>query len=341
MPTTQTSPSPSHRPNSPSNGLVNGLTLCTAIVISALSVQHWFDRYTYRQGEAAYRRGDCDIALSHFQKLANAERIWDVNDYQTRSSARITECNAFLEITGQTLTPPAQLLAYGSFADRFDNSPLVKLLQERSVNLVATTDLTILAERPICDRLDELTTGQLIPAASLPAFWLTCGQTYAAESHYGAAIAAYQKVLQDDGDHEITSQAEMGLAQVLLAQAKAEGSGELSKPAFSGYAQDGTTVVAIRNDSPEHMRIVFSGPDPRFEAIAPCETCQTYTDDPPESCPNQGPVATFTLEPGDYEVLVRSVSDPTVNPFTGEWLLTEGQEYNSCFYLVHNPSPTE
>ena len=46
------------------------------------------------------------------------------------------------------------------------------------------------------------------------------------------------------------------------------------------------------------------------------------------------PAYRYTLQPGEYEVLVRSVSDPTVNPFTGVWSLATGQAYSSCFYLA-------
>lgn len=92
--------------------------------------------------------------------------------------------------------------------------------------------------------------------------------------------------------------------------------------------------MVIQNDSPEKMQIIFSGPQPRFEELAPCADCQTYTtSNIPEFCPEQGPVGTYTLEPGTYEVVVKSVGGVSVTPFTGTWTLQDGSEYFNCFYI--------
>jgi hypothetical protein len=277
--------------------------------------------------------------MTGFQALAQAWRLADLDDFQMRSQARLAECTAFLEATDSNLTAAAQLLAFGTFVQRYDESPLAVLLQQQATALVTETEPIVLAERAVCDRLDGLSGQGLVAADAVPELWWTCGQTYGAEADYASAVAAYQRLLQDFPTVVQIPQVETALAAMLIAQARAEGSGEIAQPGWSGYTGSSLTEVTIRNDSPERMRIVFSGPEPRFEEIAPCENCQTYIGEGPETCPNQGPVATFTLQPGDYEVLVRSVSDPTVNPFTGNWALAQGEAYNNCFYLVESPSP--
>ncbi|NET49013.1 MAG: hypothetical protein F6K09_09870, partial [Merismopedia sp. SIO2A8] len=106
---------------------------------------------------------------------------------------------------------------------------------------------------------------------------------------------------------------------------------------LSGYTGDESTVVIIRNDSPEAMRIVLSGTDPQFQDLAPCEDCQSFVESSPTGCPEKGPEARFVLTPGNYNVLVRSIGDRAVTPFTGTWQLGQGSEYYSCFYIVQSP----
>lgn len=78
----------------------------------------------------------------------------------------------------------------------------------------------------------------------------------------------------------------------------------------------------------------------------------------PRGCPNKGPVKTYKLKPGGYQVLVKAISSnkwnaskleveelsqaelkqssevANVQPFTGQWSLGTGQEYRSCFFLI-------
>ncbi|MEL6383212.1 MAG: hypothetical protein AAFQ89_12335 [Cyanobacteria bacterium J06626_18] len=317
---------------------INILAALIAVGIGTVLMRYWLDVRIYNQGESAYQQGNCNAAVPQFQKLAQAQRLHDFNDYQARSRSRLDECEAFLATTDATSSPPDQLLAYEAFNDRYDESPLIAVVQDQAADLVTATDAATLAVRPVCDRVEPLGQKGLVPAEAAPQLWFACGQRYENEADYEAAIAAYEQVLRSKAAPETVTQAETALAQVLVAQANAEGAGTISQPGWSGYTQTDATEVFVRNDSPERMRIVFSGPEPHFEEIAPCEDCRTYSLEGPEVCPNKGPTATFTLQPGDYEVLVRSVSDPTVSPFTGVWSLDTGEAYNSCFYLVQSPS---
>lgn len=320
---------------------INLIASVAAISIIGVLSQYWLDRTNYRRGETAYEQRDCEAAIPHFQLLTEAQRIRDFNDYQARSLARIEECRAYLEVTTSASAAPTQLMAYSQFLDRYSTGPLAALIQNQATTLVTETDPSTLAEQSVCDRRENLMEKEMVPTKSAPELWMACGQAYIAEADYGAGILAYQWVLENSPDHALASQAEAALAQAMVSQAKAEGSGEISQPGWSGYTGSEATEVTIRNDSPEQMRIVFSGPETRFEEIAPCEDCEKYVGQGPESCPNKGPVMTFTLQAGDYDVLVRSISDARVTPFTGEWSLGQGEGYNSCFYLVQTLFPKE
>lgn len=91
-------------------------------------------------------------------------------------------------------------------------------------------------------------------------------------------------------------------------------------------------MVVIQNDSPERLRLVFSGSQSMIVELAACSSCTTYMFTP-FSCPEKGPVGRYSLTPGNYEVLVESISDSGVTPYTGTWELVGGDEYYSCFYI--------
>jgi hypothetical protein len=96
----------------------------------------------------------------------------------------------------------------------------------------------------------------------------------------------------------------------------------------------GPAVVVIQNDSREEISLVFSGPEARFESLAVCEDCDDYVGTGPEFCPELGPIGTYEVPAGTYEVVVKSISDEGIIPFTGTWDLAAGEEYYSCFFLI-------
>ena len=329
-----------HPSPGPPNRWVDFLTVGAAVVAAALLIPYLFDVYRYHRAESAYQAADCETAIARFRPQAEGRSFLDFNNFQSRSTARIQACEAFLAIRSPAPDPSLQMLAHSDFINRYLGGPLVTAVREQARALATNTPPDSLAVTALCDRLGDLSTNQLIPDDStLPLLLQACGQTYWDEGQLEAAIAVYQQILRKYANHAIVPEVETALAKVLLAQAKAEGAGELGDPGLSGYATDGVTVVEIRNNSPEHMRVIFSGPETRFEEIAPCEECQTYAREGPAECPNQGPVQRFILKPGDYEVLVRSISNLSVNPFTGVWSLNDGREYNNCFFLVTSPLP--
>jgi hypothetical protein len=168
----------------------------------------------------------------------------------------------------------------------------------------------------------------------LATIYLDCGAAAASGSDFETAVSLYEAFLAEYPEHLRRPDAEQGLADALINRARSEGAGEIAPPPLSGSSGAGGTTVIIQNDSPESIRIVFNGPETRIEEIESCPDCEIFSTVGPAFCPEQGPVASFTLLPGVYDVLVESTGSEGTTPFTGTWTLADGDEYSSCFYIV-------
>jgi tetratricopeptide (TPR) repeat protein len=173
----------------------------------------------------------------------------------------------------------------------------------------------------------------------IPSLYSFCGKAYENQKDWSNAITMYDNLLAEYPDYALTAGAEAALARSIVAQASEEGGGVIPAPEKSGNTSTGETEVTIQNDSPEELRIVFSGPESRVEKLTSCGLCQKYTAVGPAYCPTQGPIANYTLQPGEYDVVVESLSDSTIKPWTGNWSLVSGSKYDSCFFIVTTLGP--
>ncbi|HEY9074992.1 MAG TPA: hypothetical protein VIO61_00515 [Anaerolineaceae bacterium] len=199
----------------------------------------------------------------------------------------------------------------------------------------------VLASPLACQNLSALR--EILPAASkaswMPDLYRSCAQSAEKEGDYNGAVTLYDAFLADYPAHPAAAQVKEALAKAIIAGAKRSGASTLPDPTRSGAASSGTSVIVVRNDAPVRLRIAISGPETRIEEMDACATCQKYTGIGPLTCPNKGPVARYTVKPGEYAVVVQSISDGKVTPFSGTWKLTSGQEYSSCFYIVTRTLP--
>jgi tetratricopeptide (TPR) repeat protein len=166
-----------------------------------------------------------------------------------------------------------------------------------------------------------------------------CGLAYEADRDWEKAIAMYESFLAYYPNDDFASVIEQYLARSIVAQAKASGAGEIPAPERSGSTGSGFSEVVIQNDSPERLRIVFSGPESRVEELSACNSCTKYTNVGPADCPEKGPVGRYKLSPGQYDVVVESISYNGITPWSGNWHLTGGGEYSSCFFIVTTIGP--
>lgn len=169
--------------------------------------------------------------------------------------------------------------------------------------------------------------------------YLACGKQLEDAKNFEAAVELYQEFTDHYEEHAALEDIKMGLARSLFMYALSLGAPEIPEPGRSGTTRSGETVVIIQNDAPESMRLSFSGPDARIEELGACTNCRKFTSDAEAKCQDLGPVGTYTLAPGTYNVVVESTSNKRVIPFIGTWVLESGNEYSHCFYIVTSPTP--
>jgi tetratricopeptide (TPR) repeat protein len=216
------------------------------------------------------------------------------------------------------------------------------LLTEYPQHLLAAEAEASLVTNPVaCEESDSLKKNSVITERTdfMPSLYYHCGQAYEDGGDWANAIIMYESFLADYPSHSLASDVEVGLAQSIVAQAKVTSAGEIPAPERSGSTGSGLTEVVIQNDSPERLRIVFSGPESHVEELEACSSCITYTTIGPLYCPEQGPIGRYTLNPGQYDVVVESIGDSGTTPWTGNWSLVDGDEYYSCFFVVTTVSP--
>jgi tetratricopeptide (TPR) repeat protein len=294
-------------------------------------------REAFSQAQQAYEAAQCEVAIAHYQTVRDRGLPVDFHDWQLEAEVKQVECQDFQALSlGNSGVETATLLAYNDFLNRYPDTALAAPLHQQNEALWQQAGVANLAKPDVCDRAEELQQNQLIAQndTNLPLFYLACGQSYANAEQHPQAIAIYQRFLDNYSQHEKVEEVKAAWAKSMVLEAKDTGAGTIERPGLSGYTNDGTTVVEIRNDSPEKMRLVFSGPQPRYEEIEPCSDCETFFGQGPQGCPSKGPVGRYVLKPGQYDVVVKSISAQSVRPFTGTWQLDRNAIYNSCFFIV-------
>lgn len=287
----------------------------------------------YRQGEAAYQAGDCKTAIAQFTRLQdlNAEK------YLTRATPFRSECEGFLKIGAQqeAAGPSTTLVSYSQFLVYHPETALRETVQQQTQNLFQQQSPEALADEKVCASMTALVNQNLMadPTTQAPSLHFACGKQDEAQKDYAGALQHYNSILNNYPNAVEARDAEAAIARSLVAQANATGAGTIPPPQPLGSSGNSSSIVKIRNNSPNTLRIVFSGPEPQFAELPPCRDCQVYSA-PARSCPEKGAEGTYTLKPGQYSVLVRAADDSNVTPFTGNWSMQQGKAYSSCFYLV-------
>ena len=187
----------------------------------------------------------------------------------------------------------------------------------------------------MCKQIDQLLTNDLVPQpdTNLPPVYFACGQLYEKSGTFPFGIDYYEKFLSEYPNHPLAPEVKSALLRAIVARAKLGGGGNLPTPERSGTTGDGSMVVLIRNESPESLRIVFSGPESRIEQLEACSACSTFSTST-SFCPGIGPVGRYTIKPGQYFVVVESTSDTGTTPWSGNWILDSGFEYTNCFFII-------
>jgi hypothetical protein len=309
------------------------------VLVGSYWYQGWQQEQNYRAGHNAYLTTDCATAVGPLRRAADGEPGAKDSDVALKARAELEECEALLaadDLVTQGKHGDA-VLAYRDIVTKYTRSPLNDAALASGQEAIASEPDTV-ATIGVCDALETLEAQQFIaePSETLPLMLYACGQAYEAESVYDKALAVYARFRADYGDHALAGDVDAAYARATLAETEASGAGSLPLPEETGEGSGdaGVAKVIIRNDSPDALSMVFSGPDVRVEGLEACATCERFTGAGPEACPDKGPIGEYVVEPGTYDVVVKSGSGINVVPFRGTWTLKAGQEYASCFYIV-------
>ena len=321
-----------------------GALIAVLIVVAIYSgVRYFINQNSYEKAHAAYERIDCKTALPQYESVMNGWHIFDFGGYVGLSQQEHAACQAYLAAVDKQESgdPSGSILSYSDFIYNYGGSPLTSDVRNRIRYIIGQTNVETLANEAFCDQTDYLEQNGLFPDVdnTLPPLLYQCGHTYYDSQNYSRAAEVYEQFLMLYPNHSLGPEVEDGLARSIVAGAKGSGAGTIPAPDLSGSSGSGSTVVVIRNDSPNRLRIAFSGTEGRVEELSACSSCTNYTSIGPIFCPEQGPIGRYTLTPGQYDVVVQSISDTSVTPWTGTWTLASGDEYSSCFFLVTTTVP--
>jgi hypothetical protein len=300
----------------------------------------WQQQQNYNKGHTAYAAGDCATAIDPLTSAASGDPGTAGNDVALMAESELQECQAIIAADTAAQGSPADgALAYSDFVVQYDQSPLKEQALTKGQALLTAGPPEALATPELCVAADDLIAQQIIsaPDETMPPLLYACGQAYEDAGSFSEAVVAYDRFRQEYPDHALASDVQNAFVRATIAEAEALGAGGLPPPQSTGEGSgdpSALVTVIIRNDSPERLSMVFSGPETRVEELDPCTECEEFTGDGPEACPNQGPVGEYQLAPGSYQVVVKASSDGAVTPFSGTWELEGGDEYESCFYLV-------
>ena len=295
----------------------------------------------YAAGHAAYLRGDCASAIGPLTEAAGTSSS-TTNDVELKARAELQECQALLaaeDLDTQGRQADA-VLGYSEIVTKYPRSPLKETALASGQSLVTATPADRLATAALCGGLETLVAQRFVepPADVLPPLLYECGNTYSTAGAYADALATYERFRTEFPDHELHAQVDEAYASATLAEATASGAAPLPQPeSVGGSGEADLVTVVIRNDSPERLTIVFSGPEVRVELLPACVECVRFTNEGPPECPEMGPVGRYVVAPGAYTVVVKATAGTSVTPFRGNWTLEGGTEYSECFFLVTQP----
>jgi len=298
------------------------------------------EKQNYAKGHEAYLKGECDRAITSFDEIVKDRKVSKSEaPHVTGARREKAECVTYKTAQDKQKTGEhgAALAAYTKLTTDYSSSPLIKFAQGDVKSLFAKDKPEKLADAKSCSQVDKSPKSGLIPALdeNLPSFLVACGRKLEDAKDFTKATQIYDNFLKSYPKHPLIGDAKAGLARSLVANANATGAGNLPAPQRSGNSSGSSSLVVVKNSSPNRIRIALSGAESRVEELEPCSKCEKFTEQNlPASCPKDGTVGEYAVKPGKYEVVVLSSDSSRVTPFKGTWDLSGGDKYSNCFYIV-------
>ena len=209
-----------------------------------------------------------------------------------------------------------------------EGDSLAELASQRIILMAETQGIANVASAEACDIIfREWIDGPYED------YLFACGTAFADAGWADSAVDLFNQFIEkypDDGRYQDVVNR---LADLLIQNARAEGAGVLPPPEVTGRTSKGTTQYLVTNDTPYELRFVFSGPEKKIFSVPACAECIEYAI-APFSCPSNRPEETVVLTPGNYSLLVETVTSEGVTPYTGDFTLEGGSKYEYCFFIV-------
>jgi hypothetical protein len=282
--------------------------------------------------EKAYAGGKCaDVAVDgkwvvdHISNLDNGPDISSTQNHLDVCEKYVAEVEG---VSGRSPLNAAKSIS--GFINTNMDDPLVDFAKNKFKALVTVNGYEKIASPEVCEMFPQIYAEWNLKN---PDYLYSCGNAYAKAYQTSNAIDLLNTFSETYPTDPRYQQVVDTLADLLIANAQAQGAGSLPEPDKSGKAKKGTSEYEVRNDAPYQLRLVFSGPEKKIVTIPACSTCTEYTIQP-MSCPDEGPLDTIILKPGDYSLLVETVTSEGVTPYTGSFTMKDGTQYSSCFYVV-------
>lgn len=300
--------------------------------------------FAFQKAKRAYQEVNCPLTILHSERVIKAWRIIRIGNYTATAQDYKKQCVRFqaaldLEADGRT---SEAIVAYNNFLIRYEfieGNLLAKSARERIKTLFEFSRPKALEKQELCESFNLLESSDLIPKNSDWApLYLSCARMLAKEDFFKASLI-YEKFVAAYPNHSLVSQAKTEWADLMVvATQKAEEAGELPPVKQSGRTKDGKTILVITNESPLPMRIFLSGPDSRVEELGRCSSCFKHFVSP-KSCSGKGTTGTYTISPGQYDVVTQHLDGEYVTPFRGTWELKASAIHSSCFFIVTKYKP--
>jgi outer membrane protein assembly factor BamD (BamD/ComL family) len=338
--TTAPSESPQAADLSPPSGAAYGLRLgAIACLVGLAGFIAARPHLNYQSGASAYRAGDCQAASAQLDRVIKSPVFLATNDVIPKAQVIVAECQRYSATMAEPQLP-GKLAQAAQFVQQYPQSPLKNVLFKQLKPSLDQSSAQQLAQSETCQSLEAIRTANLLSPVNgtLPQLYQVCGNQLMQAGRSGEAIAVYEQFMTHFQQHSLYQEVAMAYAKAAVKEAQALNPGSLPAPMRQGgpsTGQNGGNVtLQIRNNSPETMRIIISGATPRVEEIPPCPECQVYAAGAsPQDCPSLGPQASYVVQPGNYDVVVKSMGSGSVVPFTGSWDLNFSGSYESCFFL--------
>lgn len=282
--------------------------------------------------EKAYTGGICATVaidgkwvVDHINSLDNSPDISSTQNHLEVCEEYVDEVQG---VSGESPLVAAKSIT--GFINAHMEDPLLDFAKNKFKALVIVNGYEKIASPEVCEVFPQIYAEWNLKNQD---YLYSCGNVFAKANQTSNAIDLLNTFSETYPTDPRYQQVVDTLADLLIANAQAQGAGSLPEPDASGKAKKGTSEYEVRNDAPYQLRLVFSGPEKKIVTIPACSTCTEYILQP-MSCPDEGPLDTIILKPGDYSLLVETVTSEGVTPYTGSFTMKDGTQYSSCFYVV-------